>query len=72
MTRVKVDLPAESELYSLLSFRENDGQINLDQYRMLLLHTETMGVLRKELIESLGVERARGLFTRMGYESGAQ
>ena len=35
-----------------------------------MLHTETMGVLRKELVESLGVERARGLFTRMGYESG--
>ena len=70
MTQVKVELPADSELYSLLSFRENDGQINLDQYRMLLLHTETMGVLRKELIDSLGVERARGLFTRMGYESG--
>ena len=63
-------MPAESELYSLLSFRENDGQINLGQYRMLLLHTETMDVLRKELIESLGVERARGLFIRMGYESG--
>lgn len=70
MTREKVDLPADSGLYSLLSFRESDGQINLDQYRMLLLHTETMGVLRKELVESLGVERARGLFTRMGYESG--
>ena len=35
-----------------------------------MLHTETMGVLRKELVDSLGVERARGLFTRMGYESG--
>ena len=66
---IPVQFPADSGLYSLLSFRE-DGQINLDKYRMLLLHSETMGVLRKELIESLGVERARCLLTRMGYESG--
>ena len=29
-----------------------------------------MGSLRREMIESLGMDVARGLFTRMGYQAG--
>ena len=38
---------------------------------MLLVHAEAQALLRKELIDSLGIDRARGLLTRMGYASGA-
>lgn len=46
------------------------GRITLDKHRMLLLHAGAFGSLRVELIETLGIERARGLLTRMGYASG--
>ncbi len=38
---------------------------------MVLMHTRAQGILRRELIDTLGLERARTLLTRMGYESGA-
>ena len=46
------------------------GQIWLHEHRMLLVHAEAQALLRKELIDSLGMDRARGLLTRMGYASG--
>ncbi len=39
---------------------------------MVLLHTEALGSLRREMIDSLGTAKARGLFTRTGYASGAR
>ncbi len=62
--------PAIADLMARLHFAPSEGRIWLDDQRMLLIHTSAMGVLRRELIESLGVERARGLLTRMGYNSG--
>jgi len=60
------------DLRSRLRFCEKTGDIWLDEHRMLLLHASAQGSLRKELIETLGVERARGLLTRMGYASGVR
>lgn len=51
-----------------LSFRR--GHISLEDQRMLLLHSGALSSLRKELIDSLGIDRARGLITRLGYSSG--
>ena len=53
-----------------LRFAPESGQIWLDTQRMILVHAETMGSLRQELIETLGRDRARGVLTRMGYASG--
>ncbi|WP_460904007.1 sigma 54-interacting transcriptional regulator [Paraburkholderia jirisanensis] len=57
---------------SRLHFSPGDGRIWLDEQRMLLVHTGAIGTLRRELIESLGLDAARGLLTRMGYNSGAR
>ena len=62
--------PDIADLMARLHFAPADGRIWLDDQRMLLIHTSAMGVLRRELIEGLGIERARGLLTRMGYNSG--
>ncbi len=62
--------PDIADLMARLHFAPGDGRIWLDDQRMLLIHTSAMGVLRRELIEGLGIERARGLLTRMGYHSG--
>ncbi|TAM10697.1 MAG: sigma-54-dependent Fis family transcriptional regulator [Nevskiaceae bacterium] len=61
-----------ADLMARLRFAPAEGRIWLDDQRMLLIHTSAMGVLRRELIEGLGIERARGLLTRMGYSSGAR
>lgn len=57
---------------SQLRFDVESGNIWLDEHRMLLLHTRALGAFRKELLNSLGAERARGLLVRMGFASGQQ
>jgi DNA-binding NtrC family response regulator/predicted hydrocarbon binding protein len=63
--------PSRDDLIARLHFDAREGRIWLDDQRMLLLHASALGVLRQELIESLGVERARGLITRVGYNAGS-
>lgn len=53
-----------------LRFAMEEGSIWLDEQRMILIHTAALGALRKELVDTLGMERARGLFMRMGFHSG--
>ncbi|CAN0626657.1 Phenol regulator MopR [Burkholderia multivorans] len=67
-----VRYPDIADLMSRLRFSPGEGRIWLDDQRMLLLHAESMGALRRELIESLGIDTARGLLTRIGYNSGAR
>lgn len=61
-----------SPLHTRLNLTFEQGRILLDQQRMILLHTGTMAALRKELMDTLGEARARGVLTRMGYASGQQ
>ncbi len=61
---------ASDDLRSRVHFCPQTGQIWLHEHRMLLVHAEAQALLRKELIDSLGIDRARGLLTRMGYASG--
>ena len=61
---------ASDDLRARVHFCPETGQIWLHEHRMLLVHAEAQALLRKELIDSLGMERARGLLTRMGYASG--
>jgi two-component system, NtrC family, response regulator HydG len=62
--------PDLSDLLSRLHFSTSDGRIWLDEQRMLLVHAKALGSLRREMIESLGTDVARRLFTRMGYQAG--
>ncbi|SPJ17473.1 Transcriptional regulatory protein XylR [Burkholderiales bacterium] len=61
-----------SELRSRVHFSSETGHIWLHEHRMLLVHADAQASLRKELIDTLGLERARGLLTRMGYASGVR
>ena len=73
--RLAVDrarFPDITDLAARLHFSPADGRIWLDDQRMLLIHSSAMGALRRELIESLGIDRARGLLTRMGYFAGSR
>lgn len=71
-TMLDRELPDIRDLAERLHFSPADGRIWLDDSRMILLRTEAFGALRQELIESLGVESARGLLTRMGYLAGSK
>ncbi|MCW5658094.1 MAG: sigma 54-interacting transcriptional regulator [Burkholderiaceae bacterium] len=64
--------PTLTDLTESLFFSPGDGRIWLNDQRMLLIHGSAMGHLRRELIDTLGLERARGLLTRAGYVSGAR
>ncbi|MBT0962952.1 sigma-54-dependent Fis family transcriptional regulator [Denitromonas iodatirespirans] len=64
--------PTLQDLTECLFFSPGDGRIWLDDQRMVLVHNTSLGALRRELIERLGHERARGLLTRAGYVSGVQ
>src|SRR3970040_1731705 len=72
MTRLRSVARADSgdDLRARVRFWGETGQIWLHEHRMLLVHAEAQASLRKELIDTLGMERAQGLLTRMGYGSG--
>jgi two-component system, NtrC family, response regulator HydG len=66
----KLRFPDLTDLMSRLHFSTSDGRIWLDEHRMLLIHAKSLGSMRREMIESLGMDVARRLLTRMGYQAG--
>lgn len=60
------------DLSARLSFNPRDGHIWLEGERMMLLHVAAFAVLRQELVERLGIEDARCVFTRLGASAGAR
>ncbi|MBL8472639.1 MAG: sigma 54-interacting transcriptional regulator [Rhodocyclaceae bacterium] len=67
-----VRFPDLADLMGRLRFSTTDGRITLGNQRLLLMHAHAFGSLRRELIETLGADIARGLLTRMGYQAGVQ
>jgi len=53
-----------------LRFDPESGQILLFDQRMLLFHGFSFATLRQELVEQVGLDRAREMFTRLGYQQG--
>jgi DNA-binding NtrC family response regulator/predicted hydrocarbon binding protein len=62
--------PDLADLMGRLHFSTSDGRIWLDDQRMLLIHARSLGQMRRDMIETLGNDTARGLLTRMGYNAG--
>jgi DNA-binding NtrC family response regulator len=57
-------------LTELLDIRPDQGIIRLHEQRVVLLSAAAMGLFRKELVDTLGLETARRLFLRFGYADG--
>ncbi|MEM9208579.1 MAG: XylR N-terminal domain-containing protein, partial [Pseudomonadota bacterium] len=70
MKETPLSLPPMQDLRELLRFEANEGRIWLGEERMVLLGSSEMRALRRELIESLGMERARSALMRMGFSAG--
>ncbi len=66
----QVRFPDLADLMTRLHFSTSDGRIWMDEHRMLLIHAKALGSLRREMIETLGMDVTRRLFTRMGYQAG--
>ena len=60
----------ELDFFSLVELRPNEGAIEFCGRRAILLHTDAMGALRKELVETLGAEAAKVVLTRYGFSCG--
>lgn len=65
-----IKYPENIDLSSQIEFDSPGGKIWLDQQRMTLFSLTALGQLRKELIATIGRERAKGFFIRQGYEMG--
>jgi two-component system, NtrC family, response regulator HydG len=58
------------DLKELLNFEPGGGVLRFAGERALLLDAVALGLLRKELIETLGAAAARAVLTRFGYAHG--
>ena len=61
---------ADLDLRELLHFAPEGGVMTFGGERALLLDAVALGLLRRELIETLGLAAARGVLTRFGYAHG--
>lgn len=66
----ELQFPASKDLIAQIQFDTDQGKIWLNEQRMVLIHSASMGSLRKELIETLGIERTKGFLMRFGFQSG--
>jgi DNA-binding NtrC family response regulator len=62
--------PSETHLAELLDFEPDEGLIRLHEQRVVILSAAAMGLLRKELVDTLGLETARRLLLRFGFADG--
>lgn len=53
-----------------LRFDLDEGETGYGDARMLILHADALGLLRYQIIEEVGMERAREIFLRFGFRSG--
>jgi len=60
----------ELDLRELLTFEPQGGLIHFAGQRVLLLDPVALGLLRKELIGTVGATAARGILTRLGFAHG--
>src|SRR3954471_15986411 len=67
-----IKYPKDLDLRRLVRFSAEDGTIWLAEHRMVLLHVAALAGLRKELLNSVGLEHTRRVLTRMGYASGVR
>jgi DNA-binding NtrC family response regulator len=72
LQRRRDDTPDRKDLHvaELLDFRPDQGIIRLHEQRVVILSAAAMGLLRKELIDTLGFETAKRVAIRFGFADG--
>lgn len=64
--------PTLEQLAETVAFSPEDGSIWMCGQRVMLMHSSALGALRSELAETIGLDKTRGLFTRLGWMAGAR
>lgn len=62
--------PTLADLAGALQFALGDGRIWLNDERMIMMQTQVLGHLRKQLIDSVGIDAAQELFYNTGWMQG--
>lgn len=70
MTKLELTFPDIEVLLQQLKFKPEEGKIWLAEQRSVLMGLGALANFRKEIITSLGQERGKGFFMRLGYFSG--
>jgi len=65
-----LEFPDIEDLRERLRFQPEEGTIRAGDVRMTLVHVPALASLRRELVDALGVDGARGVLTRIGYAAG--
>ena len=60
------------DLTDQIQFHSNEGKIWFSEQRVLLMSLASLAAFRREIVNSMGVERAKGFFLRLGYTSGVK
>ncbi len=60
------------DLTDQIQFHSNEGKIWFGEQRVLLMSLASLAAFRREIVNSMGVERAKGFFLRLGYTSGVK
>lgn len=58
------------DLKDQIQFQSTEGKIWFGEQRMLLMNLSSLAAFRREIVNSMGIERAKGFFLRLGYLSG--
>lgn len=58
------------DLTEQIHFHSTEGKIWFGEQRMLLMNLTSLAAFRREIVNSMGIERAKGFFLRLGYLSG--
>lgn len=58
------------DLTEQIHFHSSEGKIWFGEQRMLLMNLTSLAAFRREIVNSMGTERAKGFFLRLGYLSG--
>lgn len=58
------------DLTEQIHFHSAEGKIWLGEQRMLLMNLTSLAAFRREIVNGMGIERAKGFFLRLGYLSG--
>ncbi|MBQ0784181.1 MAG: sigma-54-dependent Fis family transcriptional regulator [Amphritea sp.] len=62
--------PDIQQLFEQVRFQNSDGTVWFGEQRMLLMQLASLTNFRKEQILTVGLERAKGFFMRLGYSLG--
>jgi sugar diacid utilization regulator/predicted hydrocarbon binding protein len=65
-------MPNKSNMNVFIQKEEDTGRIFVDQARKVMLGSHALGLLRKELIQSVGMERARTILLKFGRAEGIE